>query len=175
MLCPFCLEDVTFQKERIRQQLIYSCPTPDCPSQDDLVPPLYLDYYRKKPPVVVSTIGFRGHGKTVYLASLFFTFQGDQLPRIWRRSGFGTMCLNKDSLKTVSDGVDALKQGKLPPPNPQTFPKPTMVHINGVPMQRDYTLLFYDAAGESFEDAEKLVKYAGFVRRARTVLFLYRL
>jgi len=135
MLCPFCLEDVQFKKERIRQQVIYSCPTPDCPSQDDLVPPLYVDNYHQKPPVVVSTIGFRGHGKTVYLDSLFFTFQGVQLPKVWRKWGFYTMCLNQNSLKTVSDGVDALNRGELPPPSPQVFPLPAMVQINGVPMQ----------------------------------------
>ena len=47
-----------------------------------------------------------------------------------------------------------------------------MIRVEGVPMQRNCTLLCYDTGGECFEKPTQLITYAGFVRRATTALFL---
>ena len=167
MLCPFCLADVKFQQKKLSGNLssIYLCP--DCNEQ---VPALYAQDYRQYPPVVISAIGFRQHGKTVYFASLFYTLKKLTLARDW--SEFFTMGLDEDSLDTVYGNVKILEHGVLPDSTPKNFPRPTMVRVEGIPMQRNATLLFFDTGGESFEKPTQLVQFAGFVKRAKAAMLL---
>ncbi|MFQ6063242.1 MAG: hypothetical protein ACE5J9_08745 [Methanosarcinales archaeon] len=62
----------------------------------------------------MSAVGFIGHGKTIYFASIFDIF--DQLAGIW--DGFHTIAIDKDSLDTVKDNLKSLKVGELPPSTP---------------------------------------------------------
>jgi hypothetical protein len=167
VLCPFCLANVTFRQEQGtgRSTSFHLCP--DCKEQ---VPALYMKNYRRYPPVVVSAIGFRGHGKTVYFATFFYALKKLSLAHHW--PGFFPMCLNEESLDTVYDNVSMLEGGALPDSTPKNFPRPTMIQVAGIPMQRNCTLLCYDTGGESFERATQLVQFAGFVRRARTAMLL---
>ena len=173
MLCPFCLEDVTFKKEaRERGTFIYVCSSPDCAQP---VPRLYVDEYRAYPPVVVSVIGHRAHGKTVALSTLYYTLSRLNLGDRW--PGFYLFPINESSLEVVFENARMLEQGLLPPPNPKIFPEPTLIQMNGLPLvdRGQATLLFYDTAGEAFLRTQDIGRYAGFVRRARTVLFLVSL
>ncbi len=167
MLCSFCLSDVRFKKEKTSGNLasIYLCPT--CNEQ---APALYSQDYRKYPPVVISAVGFRQHGKTVYFASLFYTLKKLTLARDWPE--FFTMGLNEDSLDTVYGNARMLDAGALPDSTPKNFPRPTMIRAEGIPMQPDCTLLFFDTGGECFEKPTQLVQFAGFVRRAKAALLL---
>ena len=167
MLCSFCLADVKFKQEKVggHQSSIHLCP--NCNEQ---VPALYSQDYRKYPPVVISAVGFRQHGKTVYFASLFYTLKKLTLARDW--PDFFTMGLNEDSLDTVYGNARMLDAGTLPDSTPKNFPRPTMIRAEGIPMQPDSTLLFFDTGGESFEKPTQLVQFAGFVRRAKAVMLL---
>ena len=131
---------------------------------------MYVQGYREYPPVIVSAIGFRQHGKTVYFASLFYALKEIPLARSWPK--FFTFGLNEDSLDIVSGNVEMLEKGELPDSTPKLFPKPTMIRLEGVPNQRNSTLLCYDTGGECFDKPTQLITYAGFVRRATTALFL---
>ena len=143
MLCPFCLDDVKFKQEKLNRQLstVYLCPT--CGEQ---VPALYAQDFRKYPPVVVSAVGFRQHGKTVYFATLFYTLKRLTLARDW--SQFFTMGLNEASLATVYDNARLLDAGALPDSTPKNFPRPTILRVEGMPMHRNCTLLCFDTGGE---------------------------
>jgi hypothetical protein len=167
MLCPFCLADVRFKQEELagNPASIHLCPT--CNEQ---VPALYAQDYRRYPPVVISAIGFRQHGKTVYFASLFYTLKKLTLARDWPE--FFTMGLDEDSLDTVYGNARMLEKGALPDSTPKNFPRPTMVRAEGIPMQPNCTLLFFDTGGESFEKPTQLVQFAGFVRRAKAAMLL---
>ncbi|MCS7254569.1 MAG: hypothetical protein RMK18_11690 [Armatimonadota bacterium] len=165
MLCPFCLEDVRFKKTRQSSKVSYACPV--C---NEHVPILYVQEYEQYPPVVVNAIGFRGHGKTVYFATLFYVLSKQRLGKHWNK--FFTMCLNEESLDTVRMNVRMLEEGILPESTPKNFPRPTIVRLQNVPTYPDCTLLFYDTSGEAFEKASQLVQFASFVKRARTVVFL---
>ena len=167
MLCSFCLDDVRFKQEKIGNHLT---PVHLCPTCNEQVPALYSQGYRKYPPVVVSAIGFRQHGKTVYFASLFYTLKKLTLARDW--VDFFTMGLDEDSLDTVYGNAGMLDAGALPDSTPKNFPRPTMIRMEGVPVQRDCTLLFYDTGGECFEKPTQLVQFAGFVRRAKAAMLL---
>lgn len=169
MLCPFCLKGVRFGREQREGGVMYLCPDPKCKQE---VPPAYVQDYRKYPPVVVSAIGSRGHGKTVYLASLFHVLRDGELSPANYWPGFYTMALSEPDMETISGNGQMLKDGKLPAPNPMNFPRPTMIRVVGMPMQRDCTLLCYDAAGEVVKNPTRLVLYASFVQRARTAIFL---
>ncbi len=167
MLCAFCLDDVRFRQEKTAGNMASMYVCPKCNEQ---VPALYSQDYRKYPPVVISAVGFRQHGKTVYFASLFYTLKKLTLARDW--PDFFTMGLDEDSLDTVYGNARLLDSGNLPDSTPKNFPRPTMIRAEGIPMQPDSTLLFFDTGGECFEKPTQLVQFAGFVRRAKAVMLL---
>ena len=82
------------------------------------------------------------------------------------------MGLDEDSLDTVYGNARLLEGGALPDSTPKNFPRPTMMRAEGIPMQPDGTLLFFDTGGECFEKPTQLVQFAGFVRRAKAVMLL---
>ena len=170
MICPFCLEDVTFKKNaQGNGTFVYVCSSASCAQ---VVPRLYVDEYKVYPPVVVSVIGHRAHGKTVALSTLYYTLSRLNIGRYW--PGYYLFPINEPSLEVVFENARILEQGLLPPPNPKIFPEPTLIQMNGLPLieKKKATMLFYDTAGEAFLRTEDIGRYAGFVRRARTVLFL---
>lgn len=162
MLCPICLDEVQFLKDA---KVGYSCP--NC---KDPVPAMYPAGYSQYPPSVFSSVGFRGHGKTVYLASLFHVLAHLELPRHWR--DYYKTAAGDRSQEIVDANVEMLKRGRLPDSTAQNFPKPTLVQLKGIPARNGTTLLCYDAAGESFEKAARMVNYARFFARSNAVLLL---
>ncbi|OPZ85640.1 MAG: hypothetical protein BWY76_01330 [bacterium ADurb.Bin429] len=165
MLCPMCLAEVTFKQETVRGTSVFLCPGCNQP-----VPALYIKEYRQYPPVVMSAVGFRQHGKTVYFASLFHLLKKMRMARHWQR--FFTMGLDEESLRTVYENVGMLEGGHLPDATPANFPRPTLVRVEGIPHQPNCTLIFYDTSGESFEQPTRLVRDARFVQRAKTAMLL---
>ena len=167
MLCPFCLTVGSIEQAKPEHGSGAGYRCKHCAEQ---IPALYVQGYRQYPPVVVSAVGFRAHGKTVYFGSLFYALKKLKLGKHWKE--FFTMGLNEESLDTVRDNVGMLEQGRLPDANPKNFPRPTIVRVSGVPFQHDATLLFYDTGGECFERPTQLIQYAQFVKQARTAMFL---
>lgn len=164
MFCPFCLS------EGIK---LGSGAGPDryrCPSCSELIPPRYVTESGRSAPVMISVVGFRGHGKTVYCASLFHLLRRGGLGQVWPE--FFTVALNEESLDIVTANAEMLERGELPPSTVKNFPRPTILQVHGVPGYPPRTLLFYDTGGEVFERTAQMVRYAGFVARARAVVFL---
>lgn len=170
MICPFCLDKVRFKKEvHENGAFSYVCPKANCAQ---IIPRLYVDEYKKYPPIVVSVIGHRAHGKTVALSTLYYTLFRMDMGTYW--PDFYLFPINENSLDVVFENAKALESGRLPPPNPKIFPEPTLLQVNQIPLAKNgrATLLFYDTAGEAFLKTQDIGRYAGFVRRAKTVLFL---
>ncbi|MGH8550656.1 MAG: TRAFAC clade GTPase domain-containing protein [Methylococcales bacterium] len=163
MLCPFNLCQV-------RQFTKNADSGFTCPECKESVPALYVNGYSEYPPSVLSSVGFRGHGKTVYLAALFHVLAHHELPRHWW--GFYKAVVGQHSQEILDKNIGMLKAGKLPDSTAQNFPKPTLVQVTGIPTGKRATLLCYDAAGESFEKITRMVTYAKFLAGATTVLFL---
>jgi hypothetical protein len=163
MLCPFCLAQV--------KQFTKNANTGfTCPECKESVPALYLHGYSQYPAVVLSSVGFRGHGKTVYLAALFYVLSHHELSPHW--PGFYKTAIGDHALQILDANREILIEGKLPDSTAQNFPKPTLVQVKGIPTGKGATLLCYDAAGESFEKATRMVTYTKFLVRSTTVLFL---
>ena len=169
MICPLCLNKI-FRFKRIKNEgrLSYQCARSGCRG---IVPRMFVEDYRIYPPVVVSAVGFSGHGKTTFLASLFNIMEkiAGILPR------FSTLALDEESLDIVNQNREMLIQGELPESTPKNFPRPTIVRAGVIPKYGKKHLLFYDASGEAFERPTEMVQYASFVKHSETVMFLVSL
>jgi hypothetical protein len=164
MICPYCLTRNSINGNQ--------CSNPQCRKN---IPPLYLKYHGKKgsdDPVLVSVVGFSGHGKTVFLGALF-SFIDNQLPRVWK--GFSRQGLNQEGIDALDTVVKQLGAGVLPAPTPRTFPDPSIHRFWKLPKFGDQTLVIYDPPGEAFSAGDNVERYAGFVRQSRCVLFLISL
>src|SRR6185295_4884899 len=173
MICPFCVEDVPAgTKQHIQCQR----------HKDKLFPSFYNEFHGKegaKDPVIISVVGFQGHGKTVYLCALFH-FLDKVLTKIW--PGFYTKVLDQASMDTLNDNRDKLDLGELPPrTDAKTFPRPGIFRLRQMPLLpwtptmprlEDTTILIYDPPGEAFNSDEKIAELASFVKRSSCVLFL---
>jgi double-GTPase-like protein len=166
MLCPFCLT-------KIRSDI------KSCSSCEHELPPEYVVHHsgwraRFSPPAIVSVIGFVGHGKTVYLASLFYALQ-NHAPNAWRK--FYRQGLTIDTLKVLYKNLALLKSGDLPEATPHVFPVPNIDRLHHVPKFGNRTLLMYDPPGDAFEllEDDSLQKFAGFAKHSPCALFLISL
>lgn len=166
MLCPFCLTDL---KSR----------TNECASCQRQLPTEYVTYHsgllaRFNQPAIVSVIGFRGHGKTVYLASLYYALQ-NLMPRTW--AAFFRQGLTMETLKVLHQNLSMLKRGELPDSTLLVFPEPNIDRLNKIPRFGNRTLLVYDPPGEAFDltEDDSLQRFAGFVKYSKCALFLVSL
>lgn len=166
MLCPFCLEEEDFKKLEERGRIYYVCSK----NPMDTIPIIYVEN-KKFPRDVISAIGFRGHGKSAYFASLFASL--DDLARAW--PDFFTFPVNEHALDTITNNVKLFKDGKLPRFTPASFPKPTIIQFSNMPRFGNRFLIFYDTGGENFERASRLIDNADFVKRSQTAIFFISL
>lgn len=167
--CPSCLAEADEKELKSRN---YVCPEPGCQRP---IPPPYVADYGQHRPVIVSAVGLRGHGKTVYFASIFRTLY--LLTECWPE--FYHTPLDDAALHKVREEAERLDGGELPVPtpfNPNNPPEPVLIRVTGIPLYPRCTLLFYDVSGESFTaEMHKLAGYVPFLQQARTVLFLVSL
>lgn len=163
--CPYCLQQdagpVIMQESR-RQY--YACNI--CNAR---IPPEYYSDSQLKE--VVALVGLHGHGKSMYLNSLFHTI--NHLANIWE--GFYSFAVDERSLDTVRDNVRMLKAGESPPATPVQPPVPILMELKNMPLWCSRLLVFYDLGGDAFSRADNVVRYAGFVRWARTTFIMLSL
>ena len=161
MLCPSCLQNTSGTK----------CQNKDCGQE---IPPLYLQRYGEfsRKPSILSVVGFTGHGKTVYLATLMHALEQD-LVAVWPR--FYRLGLDQKTVDTVMQNSMLLARGELPKPTPRTFPQPSVHLLKEIPRYGTRGLIIYDPSGEAFNSDEGIKSLAGFVQRARAVIFLVSL
>lgn len=172
MICPYCVEDIPphSTKHETCKKL-----------KDREFPPFYLDFHGEegsKDPVVLSVVGFSGHGKTVFLCALF-DYLDHALINVW--PDFFNQRLDQESLTTLETNLDQLTDGQLPKRTDKIFPRPGifrlthMPEVNGtskMPPLEDTTILMYDPPGEAFLTESEIVEFASFVKRSNCLLFL---
>jgi hypothetical protein len=159
MLCPYCLENISKKSA--------------CPQCKTAMPAKYMQMYSKlRPPVFLSAVGFRAHGKTVFLASLLHTLD-TRLTRAWK--GFYRQGLDQNTINTIKDNLALLEKGTLPQATQRNFPRPSINLLAKMPKFNNKTLVAYDAAGEIFEEDASIQEYASYLAHARTVMFLVSL
>jgi hypothetical protein len=127
----------------------------------------------------VATIGYPGHGKTIFLASLFWdSFFALAETFYDREHPFAVRAVTEEAIKVFFGNAEMLHRRELPPPNPRTEPEPAVLEFKGVPCARNHRrrsvwLTFYDIAGEVFRDASSTRRYAPFVTEADDLVFLF--
>ncbi|HMG74257.1 MAG TPA: SUMF1/EgtB/PvdO family nonheme iron enzyme [Pyrinomonadaceae bacterium] len=172
MICPYCVEEIPAQstKHETCKRL-----------KNKDFPPYYFDLHSDeyaRDPVILSVVGFGGHGKTVFLCALFHYLDND-LISLWPK--FYNRRLDQDSLTTLQTHLDKLTAGILPERTDTIFPRPGifrpthMPKANGagkMPVLDDTTILIYDPPGEAFKTESEILELAGFVKRSDCLLFL---
>ena len=122
----------------------------------------------------VGLVGFSGHGKTVYLTSLFSAL--GQLSVYWQNYYYRS--LDEYSHQILYEQVPLFEKGRLPDSTPANFPNPTLVYYHQIPVSRDqnnFFLNYYDTAGEVYTDADQISRAGYFVAHSDIVLFIVSL
>jgi hypothetical protein len=126
----------------------------------------------------VAVIGYPNHGKTVFLAGLFWdsffalaeSFQHQEQP-------YAIRAVNQKASEVFFGNAITLSRGELPPSSPRTPPEPAVIEVTGVPgldgKRRNLRLTFYDIPGEAVSDEAWLLRNAPFLPRITDVLFVF--
>jgi hypothetical protein len=132
---------------------------------------------------IVATIGYPGHGKTVFLAGLFWdsfftlseSFHDDHQP-------YSVHAITEEASKVFFGNARALNRLELPPPNPRTTPEPAVLEFKGIPCvkprwwrndRQNIQLTFYDIAGEHVTSDAWLRENAPFLPDADDIIFIF--
>jgi len=132
---------------------------------------------------IVAVIGYPGHGKTVFLTSLFwdslFTLRD---PFHDERQPYSVHAKTEEAGKVFYGNAKALNKKELPPPNPRKEPEPATLLFEGVPCvsrrwwqgsRQSILLTFYDIAGELVTSDDWLRRNASFLPNATDIIFLF--
>lgn len=163
MHCPFCFKEARFRQERRES---WHMPVYLCPNCRKEVPGPYVRHDHNYPPVAASVIGYRGHGKTRYCATLFKVLK-EHVSKHWPT--FYAMEVDEES-RSIVQRLIALLQGASQ--SGPIFSRPVLMRMHGIPFQTNCTWLCYDPAGEPFTNPTRLVQYVSFMQRAQTAMFL---
>lgn len=172
MICPYCIEDVPANSQKHDECVKL---------KNKNFPPFYVDYHGNEDtsePIILSVVGFSGHGKTVFLCALF-EYLDHYLTDIW--PNFFNHVLDQESLSTLNVNREKLDNTVLPGRTGPSFPRPGIFRLtnmpyveagNNMPPLENTTVLIYDPPGEAFVSEDKIIDFASFVKRSSCVLFL---
>jgi len=126
----------------------------------------------------VAIIGYPNHGKTVFLAGLFWdsffalseTMQDGARP-------YAVRAANARAGEVFFGNAITLSQLNLPPSSPRTPPEPAQLEFTGVPdargRRRSIRLTFYDIPGEAVADEQWLLDNAPFLSATDDIIFIF--
>jgi hypothetical protein len=119
---------------------------------------------------VVGVVGFPGHGKTVFLTSLFYLLKGIQRVSVW--PGYYWQPLDDNTHAVLHDKVPLFETGELPDATPVNFPRPSLIYFNKLPHYGRRFIILWDVSGEVYENTDMLTDHGRFVARSTVVLFI---
>lgn len=160
-VCPYCLTEQKKFESR-GKPLKYNCS--ECKS---IIPRSYAEMV-EIPRASVGLVGFSGHGKTVYLTSLFSTLS--KLSRYW--NGYYYRSLDDYTHNLLYEKVPAFDSGELPDSTPANFPHPAIIQYNKIPTYKNSFINFYDTAGETYNDVEGIQRNGRFVANSNVIFFI---
>lgn len=139
----------------------------ECPNCKTGIPRTYVES-RHLPRSTVGVVGFSGHGKTVFLTSLFSSL--GKFSNYW--SDYYFRSLDDFTHRILYQQVRDFEKGELPESTPANFPNPALIQYNEIPDYGSSFVSFYDTAGEVFNDVEQITRTGFFVAHSDTVLFI---
>jgi hypothetical protein len=154
--CPYCLETTTPES--------YHCANEACKAE---LPRDFVD--SKEPKTTVGLVGFSGHGKTVYLTSLFYLFKFLR----GKVNDYYFLSLDDNTHKIIYEHVPLFEdQSTLPESTPANFPHPSLIRFHKVPYYQDWFLSFYDTAGEVFDRTQTITNQGRFCAHSDNIFLL---
>jgi len=127
---------------------------------------------------IIATVGYPGHGKSVFLASMFWD-SFFALSRLFydTQQPYSVRAITEEANKVFYGNARMLHDLLLPPANPRIRPQPAGLEFRGIPapngVRRNIELIFYDIAGEVFNNDTQTREYAPFVAEADDFIFLF--
>ncbi len=161
MRCPYHLGNVIPRLKHKADIAPYLCPK--CGVE------IHRDYVEKKhvPRATVGLVGFPGHGKTVYITSLFYLLKF--LRTRW--DDYFILSLDDNTHKVLFQHVPLFESSELPEATPANFPSPSLIYFHNIPLFGDWFLCFYDTSGEVFEDTRRIPHHGKFAAHSDSILF----
>lgn len=123
-------------------------------------------------------IGYPNHGKTVFLAGMFWdsffalseSFQSDTSP-------YAVRAVNARAGEVFFGNAIALSKFELPPSSPRTPPEPAILDFAGIPngqkKRANLHVTFYDIPGELVSDEAWLARNAHFLPTTDDIIFIF--
>lgn len=139
-ICPFCLTHHSFGVP------------PRCQKSDRDIPQLFIDNYGNQPPIWLMTVGFKQHGKTIYLGSLSMHIKN--MSYLWPKAVQGTLDPYTQKFLQDAENYLSLNEGKKPDRTAVGIPYPILIQTNNIPEFGSHWIVLYDVAGELFESLE---------------------
>jgi hypothetical protein len=175
MICPYCLQVVT--------QNGTLCANTACQKAGQALPALYRQLHKGggPAPLTVSIVGFPGHGKTYFIASLFHIME-DALPTAWNGKGFWghqkqftRLALNQETIEILNNLITLYRRGELLPKTPVIFPEPSIHRLDDIPDIGERTMILYDPPGEAFNTIDSVKGLASYASQSNTMMLLMSL
>lgn len=181
ILCPFCMHE--------HDESVKFCPNKKHPEtgQDLEIPPGYISYVKAGIPVIpMLTIGYRGHGKTCFLSSVFWELRHGNISNQW--DSFLSRGLNHETLIRIRKHyIDVLASLKVPERTDEMFTVPLIMRFANIPIEiksvvgqrqtahKEFILIFYDIGGEAFNQDTTIAERLPILEKIHTLLFVISL
>lgn len=167
--CPYCLQWIRgFEKanDATTGQEYFRCTNSNCGKE---IPFLYVKDYEKYPLVILSLMGLRKTGKTVFIHCLLYEIE--RLGRFWNT--FQCSPLDQRGMRDIYSKIAGLSKGSLPPATDKNFREPMILQMEDIPNVGSCRLLMYDTGGEAFEaDTFTMVSDAPYITESPVVAWL---
>jgi len=165
MNCPYCFRTFKMKKRVKGSRHVYYCMS--CESE---IHRAYVEF-PKIPLTRIGLVGYTGHGKTVYITSLFYMFQA--LDNLWKDYYFETF--DDFTHEIMFEKVPILKSGKLFSGTPINFPEPAFIRLNNMPYFDDQIISLYDIGGGVFDDLDLMTQKGKYLAHSDTIFFIISL
>ena len=116
-------------------------------------------------------VGYTGHGKTVYITSLFYQLQA--LDAFWDNYYFET--LDDFTHDIMFEKVLELKKGNLFSGTPINFPEPAFIRFNNMPTLGTQIVSMYDIGGGVFDNLDLMTQKGRYLAHSDTIFFIMSL
>lgn len=165
MKCPYCFKELKLKEQTKGSTRLYNCIK--CESE---IHRAYVDY-PGTPFTRIGMVGYTGHGKTVYITSLFYQLQA--LDSYW--DGYYFETLDDFTHDIMFEKVLELKKGNLFSGTPINFPEPAFIRFNNMPYFDTQIVSMYDIGGGVFDNLDLMTQKGKYLAHSDTIFFIMSL
>ena len=165
MKCPYCVRKLRLKVQGQGSRHLYYCSK--CETE---IHRAYVDF-PNTPFSRIGMVGYTGHGKTVYITSLFYQLQA--LDSFWDSYYFET--LDDFTHDIMFEKVLELKKGRLFSGTPINFPEPAFIRFNSLPFFKTQIVSMYDIGGGVFDNLDLMTQKGKYLAHSDTIFFIMSL